>query len=663
MRRHLHTLLLPILALLLAVACGRDDNAPPAGAPAPVEQVDTSAAGTASINGEIGVPADVDPVGIMVFAEGTSHVAFTDGEGRYLLSGLPQGEYRIRAARADLQSLFIDTVDVTPVDIRADQPFRTLLRVLMDAPEASSSRGGTATRFGSIRGTVATPFPGEEDGVRIVIDGTPYRTVTVPGGSYEFPTVPAGVYTLRFQRQGYRDATAVVSVEPGREATVDPVRLRLGRDDPSATGATIFGTVDVLTADGTPLSDYSTVRVILEGTRYLVTPDDNGRFQFNDLPPDSYIVAASAPGFLLDRRFQVNLANVPAVELTLTLVEDTTIPDDAAGVFGRALLSDAGEAGHAGITVAVAGTNLLASTNAAGEFQFLSLPPGTYDLVASFNGYLTTYANGVDVSPGAVTEVADIVLEPDIERPRVVFSSIDDGESNLPIRQPTDILLQFSQEMEINSVIEAIDITPAVTFRVRTGGRGRGGATGDVYTIEMQAIPGPDNDPVLTYDTRYTLTVASTAASRDGITMEEPYRLRFTTGAARIVGTSPRDGARDAGVYPDQPVLVYFNAPIDEDSFSPDDVDIDPETSPSVQIRRDFDTGWSVIEIGFGMQQDTDYEIRIRRGARTIAGSRVENLPYAFSFRTREWKDAGDVYDINTDRDRRDEERERQRRR
>ncbi|HMX62477.1 MAG TPA: hypothetical protein PKD58_05370, partial [Candidatus Sumerlaeota bacterium] len=49
---------------------------------------------TASVSGDVGVPAGMDAFGVTVFAEGTGYMALTDADGRFVVSGLKPGTYK-----------------------------------------------------------------------------------------------------------------------------------------------------------------------------------------------------------------------------------------------------------------------------------------------------------------------------------------------------------------------------------------------------------------------------------------------------------------------------------------------------------------------------------------------------------------------------------------
>ncbi len=108
-----------------------------------------------------------------------------------------------------------------------------LTEVLLDAEvDVLFSRSGNAALvrrsasgamlMGTIAGRVtdATTQQGIE-GVRVFLEGTRLSTATGSTGSYRLTAVPAGAYTLVIRRLGYKASEQAVTVEDGREVTVD----------------------------------------------------------------------------------------------------------------------------------------------------------------------------------------------------------------------------------------------------------------------------------------------------------------------------------------------------------------------------------------------------------------------------------------------------------
>lgn len=623
------------LAVCFTGCRSKEKEAPPQVGPPP--------GATASVAGELGVPQGVDAFGIMVFAEGTSHMALTDEQGRYTISGLAVGEFRLRATRVDLESIRLETVKLTEEDLLKPQPCRNLLRALMDLKEEQPAQASqrAAAFLGGLHGRV-TLGAGDDTGVMALLEGTRHRTVTIGNGEFEMINVEPGKYRLVLFKDGYDQKKIQVEVIAGQTTELAPVELA-ARADATAGDRTIFGRVEMLTSDGSEVNDYSGVRVVLEGTSFLATPGRDGRFEFRNLPPRLVVVSATASRYLLERKYEVNLQALPAAEVKLVLIEDNTATGGKGGIVGHVGLEGAPARSNAGIAVSVVGTSLVAFTDAAGNYAIDDVEAGVHDLMASFNGYRSGLIEGLSVSEGGDTEAPELLLEKEVERPVVVFTSPTDGQSRVAIDDPLLVTVQFSVNMNPATVRSAIDISPRVGYSIRADG---GGARGtDTFTMELDAIPRGANG-ALRYGTRYTVTIDGSAANSEGVEMKDAYKFSFTTGYAEIIATNPADGEENARVNFDLPISVFFNAPIERDTIRTEDIRFDPPlpTSANINFKNDPNTGWTIMLIAGYAKPDQRYTVTIRRGVRTITGDRIRNVPYTLRFKTARLRDYGEVY-------------------
>lgn len=653
---------LPLLlfTLLLAACGGREE-------PEPVveRQVVYRTPDTAAIAGEIGVDADVNAYGILVYAEGTSHVAMTDEQGRFEISGLPEGTFRLRTQRFDLEPYDYGHISVNQADLSKSQPFMTLPRALMASAETPAAAAGfpplASGDPGNIRGSVITRVPGDQAGVSVTIDRTSFSTRTDANGQFELSAIPPGSYSIVFNRSGYQSRTVSAQVLPASNTLLQDIRLEPAELAPDAT-RTVFGRVDMLLADGSLPTDFSGVRVNLEGTGYSATPDSQGRFEIRNIPPGRYAVSASASGFLLERRFNVDLENVTAAEVDLLLVED----DDSAlrgTLYGTVIREGDESATHAGTNIALAGSSYTAVTDEFGDFIIFDIEPGRYQVLVSHSGYKSKSIPGIDLDEGDEVDLGTLRLERDIEAPRVVMTIPSDGTRNFTINDPTRVLVQFSMNMATRSVVEAISISPEVGFRVAPeGASGRGT---DTFAIELAGVA-REGRTMLRYDTQYTVTVAKSAESIEGVPMEDDHTFRFRTGRPEIIATAPADRDRDVWFDYLNPVRVYFNAPIDPRTIDARDVEFRPSlpSNPNIRFSTDSQTGWTVMTVDAVGNPDVEYRVRVRGNARTVGGARVGNMPYSFSFRTAPLRhfESGDQR-LEDQRRARDLERERSSRR
>lgn len=655
-------LILPIaLAALAAVfltACQQETPQPPA----QQTVIEYREPKRAEVSGEIAVPNGMNAAGVQIFVAGRSYSAFTDSQGSFILSGLPEGEFEIMAMRADLETAILGTVTVTQPDLDKQQPFHTLQRYLMDANEsfAITRSGLTAGALtGRIEGMVETLFPSDAAGVSVQINGTAYRAATFADGRYEFPAVETGSYTLLFEKEGFISQTADVSVRANRTTTVPPVELR-PEGGAAQANRTIYGTLDVLMEDGSLPSDYSIFRVVLEGTSYTATPDSSGNFEIRNVPADIYTVSANAPGYLLEEKATADVRNISATEVILTLLEDTTDQFMTGSIEGQVTLQDPPDAGNAGIAVSLIGTQSIAFTDSQGNYRLEGVEPGVYDLMATMTGWESGVVTGLSVAGGETTRAEELVLTKEFDRPYVVATEPADGARDIAIEQPTIVLVQFSQRMNIASVRNATRIIPEIAYQL-TPVRERG-AGAQAFALELNAIP-ENGRKALRFNERYRIQIDESAENLEGVRMESSYEMSFSTGSPLVIATIPQDGESNFVFRFEQPISIFFNAAIDRETIEIDDFDFRPALpsgKPQLFFRRDDQTGWTEVQLQGSADFGEDYRLTIGRGARTLGGDRVRNLPYTIEFTTREHQSFEDRYGIG-DLDYDPEQRERDR--
>src|SRR5690606_22887695 len=143
------------------------------------------------------------------------------------------------------------------------------------------------------------------------------------------------------------------------------------------------------------------------------------------------------------------------------------------------------------------------------------------------------------------------------------------------------------------------------------------------------------------------------------------FDLNFTTGSGKIVATEPSDGSTGAWVYPGDPIRVLFNIGIDPETLDSNSVRIRPDIGsvPNLSVVNNPRNGWSTLNISGVFRYDTEYEVTIRRGVRSIGGQNITNVPYTFRFRTTTASEGFEAFAPPDQRNRRDREEEERRRR
>ena len=196
-------------------------------------------------------------------------------------------------------------------------------------------------------------------------------------------------YSPSFEVQGMQEADINLSLPPAPVST-----------------ATVYGTV----TDGTAPLPNATVKLFDSlGVPYQHTMTDaSGAYTLDNIPAGTYSIAAVADGYLMSSSVGVILTDGITVEIPLVCAVDATLSLGAvAGVVSGAGATGPVPLAGAKLTLMDAQGVVLASTYSAddGEFVFYDLADGTYRLMASAEGYVTTSAMTVTVTGGSLSNV------------------------------------------------------------------------------------------------------------------------------------------------------------------------------------------------------------------------------------------------------------------
>jgi hypothetical protein len=216
------------------------------------------------------------------------------------------------------------------------------------------------------------------------------------GGMYRIPSLAPGDWLVRATLwQGQKEARARVVVAPSdREITRD---LELGRKL-TLSGRVLF--------DDEPLPDaVLTVRGQRLAVERTVVTGFEGTFLLEDLEPDSYLLGISKPDQLLAHNERLDL--LEDREVTIRLAAGT--------VSGRVRDAQKGEA-IAGALIRLRPTEgpeflILDSSQEDGSFHLLRVPPGSYRLQVSADGFVGT-EQPLRVAAGEAVAGLDLPLQP-----------------------------------------------------------------------------------------------------------------------------------------------------------------------------------------------------------------------------------------------------------
>lgn len=527
------------------------------------------------------------------------------------------------------------------------------------APPAAAAPPAT-TQPARIQGEVRLQGQTDDSGIQVYIPGTSTLAITDHAGRFVLSGLETGEYEVRARAEGYRDAAVgKVSVVPSLRPetyTLDALtlvpRARLAAE--GADGRSLGAIRGTMASPDGAISDWSGCTIALDKTDFRTVAAPDGAFLLWNLPADQYQLVARLPGFAsmsqpvrvlpgpdpttvtVSMQAQPDLTSgtlylappAPAAPRTTAAALPTTA---TARLHGVALKDQEGLQDMSGITLALAGTSLIVTTAPDGKYAIENIKPGTYQLLAQAEGFEPAQGQ-FTVQAGEDLELENLLLEPRRNYPEVLATTPPDGQRGVAIVPEIPILVRFSKKMKPDSLRQAVLIDPPAAFRIETGKE----APDTDFDLMRVLVSGVGQQPIARFKTRYTLTISQAATDVEGLTLQEPYRMSFTTGDPEVIRTTPANGASNVPLSPLVPVTIYFNAPMSYRTMSPDILRIQPGlgTTPNIVLREDPATGWTQLIVTAMWKPDTAYQITVLRRARTLSNNPISNTPYSFRFRT-----------------------------
>lgn len=585
-------------------------------------------------------------LGILVYLAGTSYNAHTDENGKFTISNVPAGEYTVVAEYPGYQKVTIERVSLIPQQHTRERPYETRMTILerVDSPLTTATTQRKEPLLGSLRGEVTVLGSRSNEGVVVRLEDTPLVTITDELGVYRFLNVEHGAYRLSIEKPGYRRATINVVVIGGEETKADAVVLEpVGSgEDTELAGESIsreslqgdrkiIGVVRIFDAQGLERKDYEHVTLALDNSDYIVTPDEQGNFEFSRLPAGLYTVLATLEGGA-PLPFVADLRDKKVADLRIALTPPAPQAQSPGVVKGKVVVlgdNDQPLENAEGVKVGIGGSQLIAITAPDGSFKIEQVPPGTYTVVAMREGYEPARQEGVDVQPGQTVDIGELTIEPKRDYPRVVATDPPDGTKNVTVGFELPVKIRFSKPMDADSVRKAIRIEPEANYRVAIGAGSHPEAADHVAVVVLN---NDDENRPIKYNTRYVVVVGREAADASGLRMRQEYRFSFVTGAPGIFKTRPADGEMNA---PNLPIVVFFNTRIQQESFNLNTVRFRPrlDVDPQFVFDTDARTGWTIVRILARLEPEKTYTVTIGRGVRSTTNQPLSNTPYTWRFR------------------------------
>jgi large repetitive protein len=365
-----------------------------------------------SLTGFVTNVADGEPISgtIVIVSTDTGGVittAVSDQFGQFLIPDLNPGSYRATATADGF------TTDVASFTIL---PLQTSVLSFALSPTPGVIKGVVRDR-----GT-NQPLQGVSVIARLLSSSGPIIATTLTNGSgeYVFSSLSPNSYTLVASRSGYGSDSASTVVVANQTSLVDILLM----SDPAIVTGNVTDELTGETLSNVVLRLFTSTGVLLAS----VMTDTNGDYTFNGLMPGRYRLIA------VDPRYQREELSFDAVSN-----EVSTIDFSLNRIFGnlRGQITDA-ETGGAlvgSLVIVFRSTDTdpiaRALTDAEGNYFVPSLPPDTYNVVATAINYARN-ARGATILADATT-VTNIALIPD---PATISGTVQ-SQGGIPIPDAT----------------------------------------------------------------------------------------------------------------------------------------------------------------------------------------------------------------------------------
>ncbi len=317
------------------------------------------------------------------------------------LGGTPTGPCDVFATAGPNGSFALSIDPGQYILTAADPDFNTTYRPVSIVDGEAVDMGIVfLEEYGVVTGTVEDALTGAPI-LNATVDGCPayaYLACDAPvatdlAGEYRLAS-PPGALTLAVSAPGFEDGYAVTSAVSGETVRAPTIVLEpLSIDQQFAVSGWVFS--------DTGAGVTGALIAFHLGSSIVTSVPSGSAGQYSTVVgTGTYLVTASAPGFVAESRIVTVTAPVSGVDLTLPVFSWTTTVAVEDGLLGTPL-SD----------VAVwSGTTLLGATGAGGSLT-TGLPNGTYDLTAVPGGAASDVYAPVTFQVGVNGAVADRVVE------------------------------------------------------------------------------------------------------------------------------------------------------------------------------------------------------------------------------------------------------------
>jgi len=336
---------------------------------------------------------------------GGRNVEITDAGGRFKVTGLAEGNYRLRASRSG------------------------------DARGFGGGRGrrggdGVDAKTGDDSVKIVLPGEGGVKGKVAFTDGHPPTAITVTlgpiqdsfvSGDFEITGVPPGNYNLQVRGPSFDSKGVDVTVEPSKTADVGTISVTQGRQlagivvsgSQPVPGATVYAGRQVIGGGSTNDAPMGNLAGTFAGSTKTDTTGPDGTFSLAGFGDGNLTIIADLSPIGRSKAVLVPEGSPTATQLVIELLPYGSI----SGVLMQGTQPAAGLAVTAQSTTTPGALNVIA-TGPDGAFRFDRLAPDTYKVSATIGSPrrgLQFYSQQVDVPPGANVTVNLTVNQGEVE--------------------------------------------------------------------------------------------------------------------------------------------------------------------------------------------------------------------------------------------------------
>jgi Carboxypeptidase regulatory-like domain/Phosphoesterase family len=334
----------------------------------------------------------------------------TNTSGLYSFPGLPSGTYSVSVSESGFTTPTPQNVTVTS--------------------GKTATANFTMAANSSISGTVSdTESPAQPvNGATVSYAGTGTSVgsgtiQTSSGGSYTFNGVPPGTYSVSVSDTGFTTPAA-------QNVTVMTSTPLTGVNFTLTANSSISGTVTDSSDNPIP-----SATIMYAGTGSSTgsgsVTTSAGSYKFSGVPPGTYTISASAPGYSVPPSQNVTISVNGTATANFVMAAFSTI---------QGTVTDSnGGAGLDGATVTYAGpggSGTTATNDANGDYMLIDVPAGSYSVTASDAGYapetFTVTVNGsTETQPfvltaGTAGSIAGSVVDAQTSQP-IAGATVSDG--------------------------------------------------------------------------------------------------------------------------------------------------------------------------------------------------------------------------------------------